>query len=148
MRVCSVSYAGIAVFVSARKHIKNVRQVTIAKYALEKGAKNFSNATELKTVADENRQVEQDTKGVIAVFTAKEITLNLNKTSIERNLKALRMLQQQGADILNPEATFKTLLIARKLANRTENEFSEEPWTPEQKPSSPNHTFISAKSQK
>ena len=48
--------------------------------------------------------------------------------TIENNLKSLRMLQDQGADIFNPENTFRTIMSARKYFEpKSLKHFSEEP---------------------
>jgi integrase len=93
-------------------------------------AKNLGTTTENKTVAGIENHSELDIKGAIAQFTAKLITQGLSNATIEKSTKALRMLQDRGANLFNPEATFKTILTARKYTNpkRLKN-LSEEPWS-------------------
>jgi len=93
-------------------------------------AKKLDTATETKTVAGEEKFVEPDTKGVIAQYTARLITLGLSNSTIDRNLKSIGMLHDQGADIFNPESTFKAIKTARKfLQPKRKKQFSEEPWS-------------------
>ena len=95
-----------------------------------KKAKNLDTTTENKTVAGTKNYAESNIKGAVAQYTAKQITLGLSKKTIENNLKALRMLQDQGAEILNPENTFRTIMNARKyLEPKRLKQFSEEPWS-------------------
>ena len=91
--------------------------------------KKLEPTTETKTVAGIESRAEPNIKGAIAQYTAKQITLGLSKKTIEKNLKSLRMLQDQGAEIFNPENTFKTIMNARKyLEPKRLKQFSEEPW--------------------
>jgi len=83
-----------------------------------------------KTSAGTESHAQPDIKGAIAQFTAKMITMGLAKETIERNLKSLKLLQEQGANLADPENTFKTLMIARKYREpKREKVFSEEPWS-------------------
>jgi integrase len=98
--------------------------------ALHKKAKKLDTTTENKTVAGTESYAEPDVKGAIAQFTAMQITLGLSNVTIEKNIKSLRMLQDRGANLFNPEATFKTILTAKKYVEpKRLKQLSEEPWS-------------------
>ena len=77
-------------------------------------AKNLA-ATETKTVAGEIETTQQDIKGSLTVYAAKQLTMGLTEETIQRRIQALEQLGKLGANLFNPTSVWKAIDIATRL---------------------------------